>query len=451
MNKENGYVQHRSLFAYGYGLGEFGFTFFNFFIAYYLMFYLTDVLEIPMGITAILYTAIQWVEAILMFLAGIIIDRSHLRGGKYRPWIMIGSVLTMITTILCFSDFHIGTAAAVIVFIVLYTLIYLGYNVMWVAFRTLLDPLSTTATDVVRFSNASSQMGSVAGIIFSLTGSKLLYAWKPDMERGYLVSAVVYTIVMVVCMMIVSSLVKPFDGSQQKKVEEKVTVRELLRGINRQFIVLLLALTFRESASTLLPSMLAYFFQYVIGDSGWMTTYMMVITLTTLMGYSFSPALVIRFGKKKMFIATSLIACVALMIVRGAGTVKLIFMTCMAVYMFCGIFSGAMIPVFMNDLATYNEANFGIRGHAFNSSVGGCALRLSQVVGGGVASLGLFLIGYHPGVEVDAPMKNGIMNLMTGGCIIVIVISIIIFSLYKLEGEKLDEAYTKEQNIRGNE
>ena len=36
------------LFAYGYGLGEFGFTFFNFLVAYYLMYYLTDVLCLPM-------------------------------------------------------------------------------------------------------------------------------------------------------------------------------------------------------------------------------------------------------------------------------------------------------------------------------------------------------------------------------------------------------------------
>ena len=36
------------LFSYGYGLGEFGFTFFNFLVAYYLMYYLTDVLCLPM-------------------------------------------------------------------------------------------------------------------------------------------------------------------------------------------------------------------------------------------------------------------------------------------------------------------------------------------------------------------------------------------------------------------
>ena len=44
------------------------------------------------------------------------------------------------------------------------------------------------------------------------------------------------------------------------------------------------------------------------------------------------------------------------------------FLVLMAVYMFCGIFSGAMIPAFMNDLAVFNRANYHSGGPAFNAA-----------------------------------------------------------------------------------
>ena len=49
--------------VYGYGLGEFGYSFYLNLISSYLMFYMTDVLLLPTKLTGILYSAVQWVEA----------------------------------------------------------------------------------------------------------------------------------------------------------------------------------------------------------------------------------------------------------------------------------------------------------------------------------------------------------------------------------------------------
>ena len=46
--------------VYGYGLGEFGYSFYLNLISSYLMFYMTDVLLLPTKLTGILYSADQW-------------------------------------------------------------------------------------------------------------------------------------------------------------------------------------------------------------------------------------------------------------------------------------------------------------------------------------------------------------------------------------------------------
>ena len=66
MNLNTYALTRRKLFYYGYGMGEFGFTFFLMFIAYHLMYFMTDVLNMPAGIAAVTYTTIQWFEGITM-------------------------------------------------------------------------------------------------------------------------------------------------------------------------------------------------------------------------------------------------------------------------------------------------------------------------------------------------------------------------------------------------
>lgn len=432
--------------AYGYGIGEFGFTFFNFFVAYYLMYYLTDVLLLPIGVAAFLYSAIQWVEGILMLVAGVLIDRSASRAGKYRPWVLWGSVLCAVSSVLFYMNFHVGTTAAVVLFAIFYTVCYMGYNVMWVGFRTLLDPMSKTPEETILNASASAQMGSLAGVVFSVIGTRLLYGF-PTIQAGYTVSALIYGFIMVACMSIVCIFAGKKDvGSVPVEQAPPPSIRELLRSINGQFLVLFFAVTFREAANTILPTLLVYYFDHVIGDPSWMDGYMLIITFTGLFGYFISPSLAIRFGKKKMFLFSCAIGALALLMVNMFGHNKILFMSMMVIYTFGGLFSGGMIPVFMNDLAVFNESNYGVRGHAFSSSIGGCAIRFSQVIGGALAAFGLARIGYRAETEFTSAMGGRITGLMTFGCIAVLFVSAVFISMYKLEGDTLSKAYKKEKS-----
>ena len=430
--------------AYGYGMGEFGFTFFNFFVAYYLMYYLTDVLLLPVGVAAILYSVIQWVEGILMLAAGIVIDRHSARGGQYGPWAFWGSVICAVSTLLFYTNFHAGTTMNVVLFTVFYTLCYVGYNIMWVAYRTLLDPMSRTPAETILNSTAASQMGSLSGVVFSLVGTRLLYGFN-TMQSGYTVSAIVYGCLMIGGMSIVRAFTRKRDVGGVRVESEAPSVKELLKSINKQFLILFFSITFVSATNTILPTLLVYYFGSVIGDPTWMRSYLLVITFTSLFGYFISPHLSIKYGKKKTFIFSCFTSSIALTMINFIGSIKPLFILMMIIFTFGNLFSGGMIPVFMNDIAVFNESNYGVRGHAFASSIGGCALRFSQVIGGALASLGLVSIGYSAEAEFTLEMGKRITRLMTFGCVAVLLISAFVFSFYKVEGEALKDAYFKEK------
>ncbi len=429
-------------FLYGYGAGEFGFTFFLFFIAYYLMYYMTDVLRIPTATAAVIYTVLQWFEGISMVGAGILVDRLRLPGGAYRPWMIVGAVLCAVGFVIFFCDFQLPPAGNIAVFVIFYFLAYIGYNLMWVGYRSLVGPISRNSADNVALTAASSQLGSAAGLVFSYCGEKLLRPF-PDIRTGYMVSAVVYAVIMVAGILISARVTRKYDNgkTERRAAGKKAGLKEFLRSVNQPMVVFFLAVTFREAISTMFPTLIIYYFKHVAGNEGWISVYLTVMTVTALIGYSFARGFAGRFGKKRMFLASSVVSAACILAINFIGADMRIFMVLMAIHSFCSIFSGAMIPAFMNEIADYNEYTKGVHTRGFIISLGGGAIRCAAVLGGALSGFGLAAIGYKNGAAPPPGFGTNLTLLMTLGAAGGILLGALILTFYKLDDKVMKKIY----------
>ncbi len=435
---------HSVFFIYGYALGEFGFTFFLFFISYYLMVFMTDVLKLPTALAAVLYTGVQWVEAVTMIFSGLYIDRPHRLNGKFRPWLIIGSVILLAGMVVFYTVFPVAVWLRAVIFVLGYLVAYWGYNLMWVSYRTMLGPLSRNPQDAISLNSASAQMGSAAGLCFSFICVRLLNSFSTP-EAGYTMSALAYGLLIVLCMAVVSRMTKPFDNrklyADGKASGHAHSLKETIRVFSAPMRVFFLAVIFREAASTILPSLLVYYFTYVMGNEGLMSTYLTVVSCSGLIAHFFARKLANIFGKKQMFIAGSLVACVCILSMQFTADAPAAFMVLVAIKAFAEIFSGSFIPAFMTEIADYNEYTIGVNARAFTSAVGGTALRFAQIIGGAIASFGLVVIGYSSGEAMTPGMISGISGLMIYGSTAVIVVSIIIMLFYKIDPDVMEKIY----------
>ncbi len=430
-------------FIYGYALGEFGFTFFLFFVSYYLMVFLTDVLRLPMELAAVLYSGVQWLEAATMIGAGLYIDRHPRKSGQFRPWMVSGSVILLVGTVLFYTAFDVPVAAKAVIFVAAYLAAYWGYNLMWVSYRSLLGPLGRNPQDTIVLNSASAQMGSIAGLCFSFVCVRLLNGFDRP-ETGYTVSALVYGGIIVACMLIVSRITKPFDNGTLctgTANPEPFRLRDMGKVFSRPMCVFFLVVTLREAASTVLPTLLVYYFTYVMEDPGLMSVYLSVITFSGLIGHFFGRKLANVYGKKLMFIVGSLAACGCILLMRFTAHMPTAFLALVAVKAFFEIFSGAFIPAFMMEIADYNEYTVGVHARAFTSSVGGTALRCSQILGGAIASFGLVAVGYSSGGTVTPEIASGISNLMIYGSAAIILVSVVVMMFYKVDPAVMEQIY----------
>ena len=445
MKRSAGQPTHSTAFIYGYALGEFGFTFFLFFVSYYLMVFLTDVLRLPMELAAALYSGVQWLEAATMIGAGIYIDRRPRKSGRFRPWMVGGSVILLVGTVLFYTAFDVPVAVKAVIFVAAYLAAYWGYNLMWVAYRSLLGPLGRNPQDTIALNSASAQMGSVAGLCFSFTCVRLLNGFDRP-ETGYTVSALVYGGIIVVCMLIVSRITKPFDNGELSAGEanqDLFRLRDMAKVFSRPMCVFFLVVTLREAASTVLPTLLVYYFTYVMNDPGLMSVYLSVITFSGLIGHFFGRKLANIYGKKLMFIVGSLAACGCVLLMQFTAQMPAAFLALVAVKAFFEIFSGAFIPAFMMEIADYNEYTAGVHARAFTSSVGGTALRCSQILGGAIASFGLVAVGYSSSSPVTPEIAGGISSLMIYGSAAIILTSVVVMLFYKVDPAVMEEIYKR--------
>ena len=96
-------------------------TFYLMFLAYNRLFYLTNVLQLSTGVSALVNTLSVWGNVVTMVLAGGIINRiSFKKWGKFCGASVVGGIGISISFPLLFSNLGLSQSAAGALFVVLF-------------------------------------------------------------------------------------------------------------------------------------------------------------------------------------------------------------------------------------------------------------------------------------------------------------------------------------------
>ena len=152
---------------YLYGLGEFGYNFVYTFYSYYVMTALQQYVGVAPAIAATLYSVLSWIKFFAMPIAGGIVEGINPKKGKYRKLCIGGAVFMAAGITLEMMHLSDNPTTAAILFIVVSIIGWVGYGVMYTAYRTLMVPMCKAPSDAVALSTASNMVGSIARIIYS--------------------------------------------------------------------------------------------------------------------------------------------------------------------------------------------------------------------------------------------------------------------------------------------
>lgn len=423
-----------------YGMGNFASQMSWTMVSSYLTIFYTDVFGLAAGAVSVLFLIARIWDGCTDVMMGEIMEHTHSRWGRFRPYITAGAPLMILFTILTFTVPGFGTTGKLIYAYVTYIGLGMVYTVTNVPYLALPAVMTEEPKKINRLFTAQ-LIGMVLGMILLQLCTLPLVNYFDELkpQGGYQITAAIYAIIAL-----------PMFWFCAKTCKEVITVAKEAQSSPKDS--LLAVLTDRNAMCTIIYSLLnmagmmgrigvaTYFYIYVVGNMQMVTIYMMFPMFVGALIMPFCPRVIEKIGRKKtLYIALGLQVIGCLMMFFGPYT-NVPYMILAHIVYGGGYIGGPCGSAMLADAVMDINKRKGIRPDGTAYSVNGLANKVGQAIGSalGIAIIGW--VGYVAGQDITPHVTQGIqigVNLMPA---IVYAIAFIPVLLFNLEGKNKKEA-----------
>ncbi|WP_429965076.1 melibiose:sodium transporter MelB [Enterococcus sp. AZ072] len=399
---------------YSYGLGALGKDMIVALIFVFAMLYFTDVLKISASFVGSLFFLANFWDAINDLAMGVIVDNTRTKFGKFRPWLVIGTLLNAIVFVCLFTNWGLSGTALYVFAAVMYILWGMTYTVMDIPYWSMLPNLTSDKREREKLSVIPRIFASIGGsLIVAGFGLQIIdFLGSGDMQSGFTRFAWVIAIVFIVTIGITVLNVKSADKAVSKTAE-KVSVKHLMKIIfqNDQLVVAIgIILTF-NLAIQFVNGVSTYYFIYVTGSKMMFSVFTMFAGFAEIGGLFLFPKLVGKISRAKVYLLACLSPIVGfvLLLITGYVAPENVFLTAAAgilVKLGSDLQLGTA-TVILADVVDYGEYKFGTRNESVTFSIQTLMIKFSSAIGALLTGFALDLTGYVPNaVQSPATLKK---------------------------------------------
>lgn len=386
---------------YCFGLGTIGRDMFYSMESMFLLVYLTEVKNLDDAMLALVggvLTVLRILDAFNDPITGVIIDNTHTRWGKFKPWMVIGAVISAVCMLMLFSDLPLTGGAYVAVFAVSYILWDIFYGVNDIAYWTQLPALSVDQRQresMGSFARICANVGMYAVVvgIIPVTGA-LTDVFGGNGKRAWLVTAAAVCALMIGFQMITVFGVKE---TRTFKEEENTSLRDMVKVLfgNDQLMWTTVSMALFMVGYCTTTSFGTYYFKYAYGDEGMYSLFAGVLGVSQLAALSVFPLFSRKFSRKTLYTAATILVAAGYGVFFFAP-MNMIPIAAAGVLLFVGqAFIQTLMLMFLADTIEYGQWKLGKRNDSITFSIQPLINKLGAAVATGVVTLTLIISGIN--------------------------------------------------------
>jgi sugar (glycoside-pentoside-hexuronide) transporter len=307
-------------------------------------------------------------------LMGAIIEGSHFKKGKFRPWILLGAILCGLVIIVMFNVQSIPGWRFVVFMTVMYllwestfTMNDIGYWAMLPSLSSVKNERNSITTLTVLFAGVGAILAQ--GIIPQVTVG--------DMRAGYRFVSILVAAVFIGCQLLLFFTVKE---PPRRKVENAghISLKKMWNTIarNDQVLWMTLSMLFYNIGSTMLIALAANLLYIEIGYNGTLYFYVVAAYGVTMVAVNaLYPALVNRLGRKRLQNVSILVAIIGYTFIALMGWLPVLPFNIALLCLFCMLISAGQSLFYMSSIINmancveYNDYKYGERNEAVVSTL----------------------------------------------------------------------------------
>ena len=401
----------------------------------YVTFYCTDILGLSALIVGGMLVASKIIDAFTDLGIGYLIDRTHTRFGKARPYEFF-IIFQWLLTIIMFSIPDVSPAMQYVFVFILYLLVNaICVTALGGADAVYMSRTFTTDGNRIVAMSVNGVIVMFFSIAFNIAFPQLLATlgttkagWTQMAAMLGIPLAAIGMLRFIFCKEVVKDdAMEDAHTGQQKKAGNN-TFGETFAAITKnRFLIILVGMMIIINVMNGMGTVTTYYFKYIMGDVGLIS----LASLTSLIapvGLIFFPALAKKFGTTKILQVCAGLGIIG-MAIRTVGGPNII--TIIIGGMFFGLALmplSLMINAYIIDCMDYGEWKTGIRVEGMIASVVNFSGKVGSAVASGVVGIVMGLAGYDGSLAVQPQGATsaivGLYNLLPLAlCVVMLVLA----------------------------
>ncbi len=408
----------------------------------YVMYYYKDIIGLSGSFVGLILMIARIFDAINDPFMGILVAKTRTRWGRFRPWLVSGTVLNAFVLYALFTAPNIKGAAMMAFFGVIYILWGVTYTMMDIPYWSMIPAITSTPKDTENLSVIGRTCAGVGAALIAMGTVLLVGILGGDNERiGFSRVALIVAVIFVVTELICASRVRERDDVSMQTTSVKEMFRALLA--NDQALVVVLTIVLINSALYITSNLVIYFFKYDMGGADWKVNYTLFSTVggaCQILGMMVVyPLLRRKLTNTAIFkcaisaAGTGYILLLLFCLTGTAGSLPLLFVPGVLIFAANGILS-VLTTVFLSNSVDYGQLKSGHRDESVIFSMQTFVVKAASGVSVFIAGLGLDLIGLVGNTEDTGEIVSqsaqtlfGLRLLMTIMPMVVLLAAILIF------------------------